>query len=251
MGPLTLLHTAARRYCLGVAELVQLLHEIERAVPEDFATEVEVRDFLRGAAERLADEVPIFSVRGDGARKVEEIQVTYRPLAPAQEVERQRFLDHFRHLSPADLLATEPLPFRQVLGSNESRRIRAVLRARWGVDDREHLWHPLWTTPVPPAVLAVRAGAFDAIDGAALLREILAARGVARVWQLGEHGWQDEYALDLSLCSFAGMGEAYWTSGGFDWLVYRSHEATLAIAGDALIAAVKQAWPAWAEHRWA
>jgi hypothetical protein len=78
---------------------------------------------------------------------------------------------------------------------------------------------------------------------------MLAAHGVKRVWELLEPGWPEpECEMDLTLCTF-GTSEGYYTSPSFDWLVYRSHEHSIALAGNWLVDAVKQAWPGWARPR--
>lgn len=76
------------------------------------------------------------------------------------------------------------------------------------------------------------------------------------MWQLGNdsrHFVSGEYEVDLELLELGPAGppvEAYWTSGTLDWLLYISHEDSVTIAGDWLVAAVKEVWPEWDQHRY-
>ena len=57
------------------------------------------------------------------------------------------------------------------------------------------------------------------------------ARGQdARVWELNESRLDPEYEMDTRLCDFAG-NETYWSSRELDWLVYVSHESSIAFTG--------------------
>ena len=43
--------------------------------------------------------------------------------------------------------------------------------------------------------------------------------------------------------------EGYWSSGDLDWIIYASHESSVAVGGW-LLGAVKQRWPDWRAHVW-
>ena len=50
--------------------------------------------------------------------------------------------------------------------------------------------------------------------------------------------------MDTRLCDFAG-NETYWSSRELDWLVYVSHESSIAFTGTWLVEEVKRRWPGW------
>ena len=57
--------------------------------------------------------------------------------------------------------------------------------------------------------------------------------------------------LDLADADFEyEFSEGYWCDAGLEWLVYASHEGTLAIGGARLVDAVKPMWPEWRAHQW-
>lgn len=85
-----------------------------------------------------------------------------------------------------------------------------------------------------------------------LLREILRKRSIERVWEI-RWSMTSEIDLDSFSPSYAQSGgstklyganeEAYWTSAEFQWLVYASHEDSITLAGEWLVAAFEDAVP--------
>jgi hypothetical protein len=163
----------------------------------------------------------------------------------AMAEERSAFLSHIRGLTLADLSAVEALPYRRVLATEESKSIWARLRNRWQIP--EHHWYPLTNCGLPD-VVAFKATAFDKGVPYKSLRTVLAARGIDRLWELREYG--PEYEQDISLFEpFYNGAEGYWSSGGFDWIFYASHENSVTAAGW-LLQKLKDLWPAWQSHVW-
>jgi hypothetical protein len=120
--------------------------------------------------------------------------------------------------------------------------------AAWDIQDQH--WHPLAETSRRD-VAAFRASAFHEAVGAAGLRAALAAHGVDRVVETREFIELPTRELDLSDADFAyDLAEGYWCDARLDWLVYASHEDSLAIGGEWLIEAVKLQWPDWQAHYW-
>ena len=116
----------------------------------------------------------------------------------------------------------------------------------WDIRDRH--WHPL----VPTArrdVAAFRASALHAAVGAAGLRAALAAHGVARVIETRELLELPAREVDLADADFEyDFSEGYWCDARLDWIVYASHEDTLAVGGAWLVDAVQRQWPDWHAH---
>lgn len=118
-------------------------------------------------------------------------------------------------------------------------------RASTAWDITEQYWYPLEPTSRED-VLAFHADAFHAELGAAGLRAALASLGVVRVFETRELAELPTRELDLADADFEyDFAEGYWCDDWLEWLVYASHENTLAIGGARLIDAVKARWPDW------
>ncbi len=138
------------------------------------------------------------------------------------------------------------------LSPEESARLWARLRQRWGpIGPSGPYWYPLNGQLGGPNALVFRADAFDDALPVPVLRRILTAHGVGRVWVLrdiGPLGTDHEVACH-ALEPYG--SDAYTTADDLDWLLYSSHEDTLAIGGAWLIVAIKEAWLRWRDGLWA
>jgi hypothetical protein len=145
-----------------------------------------------------------------------------------------------RSLTTEQINAAKPLPLRRTLIKEESDRIWAQLKAKWRIDG--DYWYPLKSKEPPAGILAFHTDYFDD-NKEAILRELLTRREIRRIWELREHG-DDEYELELALFQPHYNGaEGYWTSSGADWLVYASHESSITLAGDWLVAGFQDMVP--------
>jgi hypothetical protein len=259
------LHTAARRYCIERADLWRdrILEQpaiwggeefvilrrhccvldaigdaVEAFTPDDSASLDEVRKLLLAAAALAVNELPPFE------RKV-------------IQDEGSLFAAYLQGLSDSDLARVESLPFRRRLRQAESARLWVELKTRWGVG-KQPMWYPFdryESEEPPPHARVFKEDPFRDDELLRRLREVLAALGVSRLWEL--RAWSDDqpvYELDLGLLEpVYGLGddlcddldERYWTDASFDWLIYASHEETVTIAGAALLNGLRAAWPAW------
>lgn len=76
-------------------------------------------------------------------------------------------------------------------------------------------------------------------------RELSLQRGIARVFEFVEnHVFEDDYVLDLEWLVPAGA-EVFRTSRELDWVLYGSHEHSITVAGDWLVAGIEAIWPNW------
>lgn len=264
MTDIEALHTAARRYCITQAKkwaerysrmiadsqsreslnvypryqvLQAILTNLERQTPDSFPDIRTARSALLSVG-RTAEDV----FTGQHAEEGVAMQ--------AHREERERFCRYVDGLKGEALSAIEPLPYRRVLGRQESDALWDRLRERWAI--REQLWHPLTQGEMPQDVLAFQASEFHRRVGSTVLRNILADQGITRVWELREFGeYPPEYEIDVSwLEPFYNGSEGYWASGDMDWLIYASHEDSLTFAGAWLVNAVKEAWADWPSHLW-
>jgi hypothetical protein len=143
-------------------------------------------------------------------------------------------------------LAVEPLGYRRVLTPEESSDWRMRLERRWGTQGT--CWHPMLTGAAPADVLVLTAAAMDSRTGIARVRKALQVMGRTRVTELREYG--ADYVLDLELFDPRyNFAEGLWTDDSLDWVVFASHEATVAFGG--LIATVlPSVWKNLGDWRW-
>jgi hypothetical protein len=133
-----------------------------------------------------------------------------------------------------------PSPERR-LTLDESTTSWLQLVERWGVDGSAY-WLPFSDATPRGRVDCYWVDDVGAYVG--MLREIARQLGHSRIIELHEGGPQDPAILkhttwdaEVDLVEweprYVGL-ERYSTPPTFDWLVYASHEGTLAVAGDAL-----------------
>ena len=259
MTPIDAIHTFARHYCIDQFKLwaeqedilsrdfrgakpepiyphrlalEAILEEVERKTPVNFATASEIVEWLLlvgQTAESFSTITPIHQT-GSAKQMIDE--------------ERIKFCDALRQFIEKENWSVVPLPYRRTLDELESRIIWNRMIERWDISGE--CWYPLREVNVPHRMLAMSASVF--LDGGRLqtLHLLLAAQGVDRVWEVWEcvddRATEIELALFKPFCSFS---EGYWTSENMDWLIYASHESSVTLAGDRLVAGVKSAWTDW------
>jgi hypothetical protein len=218
----------ARRIILG-----DLLFQVEQVRPEDFPTLEALRLFLLAAGEQAADQEP----RMDAA------------LLAAMQVERAAFKGYIAGLTPVALAAVAPLPYRRVLTRPERERLWRRLERKWRARPGD-FWYPLRLMDPPGHVIALQEKWFAQFVPPPVLREILTRQRVRRVWELDRTlGLAEQYELDTAwLIVEPRYDERYWTSEKMDWLLYASHESSLTVAGEWLVATIARVWPQWPDH---
>jgi hypothetical protein len=263
------MHTAARRYCidqfaywsnrysamsrqgtdrietddgweytpeaLGIFPRYNVLRaigvEIERLNPERLEDFVEARELLLAAGITADDEFtrnPIDHIAANTALD-----------------EREAFCRFIRNVSEVELGAIEPLPYRRVLSTEESDQIWSRLRQAWRIS--EGYWYPLAEGSLSN-IAAFQDKPFYKAVSPDLLRRILKAHKIERLWELRESG--AEYEQDTSLFQpYYNGTEGYWSSDESDWIIYVSHESSVTIGGW-LLDDIKARWPSWEKNVW-
>lgn len=201
--------------------------EVERIRPSTVATLDEMRSLVVLAGE------------------VGESPFTRDPLSPiAAEVmdeERELFASHIQALDEDLLWRVAPLPSNVVLSPDEAKRVADEIAKAWEIDG---YWYPLARCRRSD-VRAFHRDAFVRDDASAHLRPLLPDEPV---WLWGEDGTVIEMEradFDVARAS----SETFFASPSNTWLVYCSHEGTVAVAGvvlDALLAA----WPGARAATW-
>ena len=259
------LHTAARSYCLDrhaywcerYTEIVRKRGDRQRDgyhyTPEALATfpRYNVLNAIRVELERMdlakLDDVENTRALLVLAGETAEDDFTRQPIgeidARAMTEEREAFCGFIDGAKPSDLNAVEALPYRRVLSVPESQSIWSRLRGRWQIP--EGYWYPLTECKLSD-VVAFKTSSFYEAVATERLRDILAARGIERVWELREYG--PEYEEDLALFEpYYNLAEGYWSSGDLDWIMYASHESSVTVGGW-LLQDVKAMWPSWQSY---
>lgn len=207
--------------------------ELERLIPASSANRREMRARIITAAKESHAKL--------------QIQLTNKLAQRALLEDAEDFRAYIETLTPADLKDVEELPYRRVLGEEESKRLWKQVRRNWNI--AEGYWFPLKNGPIPPHVLAFHTDYFQNIGGEALLREVLKKRGVSTVFLLHEFG-DPEYEIELGVFvpGYRGGGEQYSTSKESDWVVYASHESSITICSVWLTNLFRELCPDWAER---
>lgn len=151
------------------------------------------------------------------------------------------FVEYITSRGSRELENVEPLPYRHVLTNSESTRLRGTLASRWGVCG---YWYPLSKVEPHVNVIAFHTDLWERRGGEDVLRLALEERAIGNRFAILEG--PSDYGIDRLLVDTTYSGfEAFLTSD-FEWLVYSSHESSIALAG--WIANVfRLQWPDWAE----
>lgn len=254
------LHTAARRFCSNQhyrwsGEYKQLLDsgqdkvagdysnaayglfpryrlddaieiEVERLTGLEFSSLAETRKLLLEAGGRaLASLLPEFQRSSEACIALKD--------------ELKAFEFYIAGLEDMQLAHIEPLPYRRVLGESESERLWQHLRARWGVTG---YWYPLSNCDPRTNVIAFHQELWERRDGTSLLAQATQERAIETCFLLCEG--PPDYEIDRSLINPIYGGDESFVTSDFEWLVYSSHESSIAVAGW-LADFYRTQWPDW------
>jgi hypothetical protein len=184
------------------------------------------------------------------AGEVAESMFTRPPQSPigakAIADERRRFVDYVLELvaHPPTDSDVPPLPYRRVLSGDEVAALWVRARERWGCDGS--YFFPL-ADRREPSLRAFFADAFDQVFPASRLRNILGHWGVARLYELREHGDANLIVSADAWEPCYNGAEGFWFTDSLEWLMYASHENSITTGG-ALTDVVLAQWPHAAEH---
>ncbi|MGI4831203.1 MAG: hypothetical protein ACRYFU_23895 [Janthinobacterium lividum] len=155
------------------------------------------------------------------------------------------FEGHISALGISNLQLVEPLPSRRVLTEAQSEQLRQTLAARWGVNG---YWYPLPPVDSRANVIAFHEELWEQRHGTAILLQALEERAISTCFALLEGSF--DFELDLQLIDPTYCGDEVFITTDCDWLVYSSHESSIAVAGW-LADVFRSHWPDWAEITYA
>jgi hypothetical protein len=145
------------------------------------------------------------------------------------------------------LMQIEPLPYRHVLPDRDGEERWRALKTRWNMDSVNNYWYPL-SGDDRPDLLAFDSGCFGRDVHVDVLRNIVRALGAHRVCEFREFDLTAVIDVDLLEPVYTGE-EGYWSDASTDWILYASHENSLAVGGP-LLAEIKRVWPDWQDYIW-
>jgi hypothetical protein len=159
----------------------------------------------------------------------------------AIDEEWNAFDKYISALDARQLQLIEPLPFRRVLTESESKQLRQTLATRWGVNG---YWVPLSQPDCRMNVIAFHVELWEQRHGTEILLRALEERGIEKCFALLEG--PSDYELDRVLADPTYQGDEIFITSDFEWLVYSSHESSIAVAGW-LADLIKSQWSDWAQ----
>jgi hypothetical protein len=166
----------------------------------------------------------------------------------AMTEEREAFASFVQSVPQSQLDSVGPLDLRRVLGADEIQQLWEQLNARWSAK-KAHYWWPLREGTAPRDVVAFHTDWLNE-QRLRVVRELLIARGIDRAWELREFGeWGAERAVSSMEFDYTGE-EGYWASLSSDWVIYASHESSITLAGEWLVASFRQRFPECEQFFW-
>lgn len=187
--------------------------EVERITGQQFRSVEEARKLLLEAGNRAFSSL------------LHEFQRSPEACAALTD-EWKAFEAYISGVDAVQLARIEPLPYRRVLTASESERLRRELSTRWGAKD---YWYPLAECEPHTNVVAFHEELWANRNGTSLLLQAIHERAIERCFALLEGSADYEIARSLVDPTYR-RDEAFVTSD-FEWLVYSSHESSIAVAG--------------------
>lgn len=142
----------------------------------------------------------------------------------AIQEERQKFINFIDSISDQQLETVEPLPYRRRLLEKEASEIRENLLRHWNFDGG--YWEPLTSCSPQPFVFFSKDNLTD--KDYEKIKKIIADRAESKIYEITEERY--DYQIDNSEFD-PDCYETIYTDQNFDWIVYGSHEGTVAFGG--------------------
>jgi hypothetical protein len=187
--------------------------EVERITGQRFLSLEEARKLLLESGSRALSSL------------LQEFQQSPEACA-ALTNEWKAFEAYIISLDAVQLACIEPLPYRRVLAPSESEQLRHELSARWGA---KGYWYPLSKCDPQTNVVAFHQELWERRDGTSLLLQATQERIIERCFLLLEG--PVDYEIARSLVDPIYGGDESFVRSDFQWLIYSSHESSIAVAG--------------------
>ncbi|MEV0351087.1 hypothetical protein AB0H88_35340 [Nonomuraea sp. NPDC050680] len=194
----------------------------------------------------FSDLVDALSEAADTAQSPFTQPASNKTEAKAMAEERRLFQSTLQAWVARADFPVEPLPYRRVLMPAQSFERQKQLEQRWGLVGRS--WHPMLAKPTPPDVLVLTEASMWDEQGLAQVRAALRDMSGGRVTELREYG--ADYLVDVEMFAPQYTGaEGVWSDDTLTWIVFASHEGTVAFGGQ-LANALEAKWTELDRWRW-
>lgn len=147
--------------------------------------------------------------------------------------ERQKFIEFIENITEDDLNSIEPLPHRRRLKQEESKQVRQSLLEKWNFQG--NYWEPLEELSPQPSLFLIKDNVADT-DYEQILEEIQ-KHAHNKLFEITEDGSDAEIEFGLF---HPDCYETIYCDRTFSWIVYGSHESTIAFGGTWLLDFISQ-----------
>lgn len=147
--------------------------------------------------------------------------------------ERNKFIGFIDKVTLNDLINIEKLPHRRKLDKNEANFIRQLLENHWGYNGG--YWEPLGNCCSNETVFLMKEN-ISHKDYENII-QFIEKNSEKRIYEITE----DEVDYEIEIDSFdPDCYETIFTDNTYKWVIYGSHESTIAFGGDRLVNFIKQ-----------
>lgn len=162
----------------------------------------------------------------------------------AMQDEREKFIDFIHHITAEQLRSVAPLPYRRRLSNEESRQVRQALLEHWNFQG--NYWEPVETLSPKPTIFLMSDNISESDH-----EQIIAAiqkHADSRLFEITEDGSDAEIEFNLFHFDY----ETIYCDKNYDWIVYSSHEDTVAFGGTWLLDFITELFSARTEllNKW-
>ncbi len=151
----------------------------------------------------------------------------------AMQEERKKFIDFIENVAENDLKSVEPLPHRRRLTKDESKQIRQTLLKKWNFEG--NYWEPLEELSPTPTIFLMKNNLTDN-DYEKIIEEIK-KHADNKLYEITEDGSDAEIEFSFF---HPDCYETIYCDRDCEWIVYGSHEGTVAFGGTWLLDFIRQ-----------
>ncbi|MEG5146995.1 hypothetical protein QUB27_30120 [Microcoleus sp. AT8-B6] len=151
----------------------------------------------------------------------------------AMQDERKKFNHFMESVTVNDLQEIEPLPYRRILTKVESEQVRQALLEHWNFQG--NYWEPLEELSPKPNIFLMKDNITDS-DYEQII-EGIQKRADNKVFEITEDGSDAEIEISLF---HPDCYETIYCDKSYEWIVYGSHESTVAFGGTWLLDFIRQ-----------
>ncbi len=151
------------------------------------------------------------------------------------EAERQNFLDFINRLDVMKLDEVKQLPYRRRLSQNESTLVRQNLKNNWNFDgwtSGEYYWEPLPLVSISPERFCFYNTEILSDTDYQNITSLLLTLNSDTIYEVTED--RLDYEIEATEFDKDSIETAY-TDKNNSWIIYLSHERTIAFGGQQLI----------------